>query len=92
MNKQEFVKGINKLEMAYNQKFTKEKLQLWYEKLCNMNDNKFIGRINDLIKTNKYLPNIAEILDCGSSKQYANYDQREYGSIYFDQLYANKGE
>lgn len=88
MNIEEFLKGIQKLELAYNQKFTKEKLNLWYQKLGNMNFKEYIARIEELIEINSYMPNIAEILN-KSKRQYTNYEQREYTDIDFDSLYAN---
>lgn len=88
MNKNEFLKGIEKLEFAYNQTFSKEKLVLWYEKLEGMDYQEYIDRIDSLIETNKFLPNIAEILNI-PKHNYANYDQRNYKDIDFESLYAN---
>lgn len=88
MNIEEFLKGITKLELAYNQKFSKEKLDLWYQKLRNMNYQEYISRIEELIEVDNYMPNIAEILN-KNKKQFLNYDQREYTDIDFSKLYAN---
>ena len=88
MNTEEFLKGITKLELAYNQKFSKDKLNLWYQKLKSMNYKEYISRIDELIEINNYMPNIAEILN-KNKRQYANYDQREYVDIDFSKLYAN---
>lgn len=88
MDKAEFSKGIKKLEFAYNQTFSTEKLLLWYEKLEGMDYQEYIDRIDELIEINKFLPNIAEILNI-PKHPYANYDQRSYKDIDFDSLYAN---
>ena len=88
MNTTEFLNGINKLELAYNQKFSKDKLNLWYQKLKDMDYQEYITRIDELIEVNSFLPNIAEILN-KPKFAYTNYDQRDYKDIDFDSLYAN---
>lgn len=87
MDKQEFVKGINKLELAYNQKFTAEKLRLWWNKLSEMEATKYLERIDRLIETNQYMPNVAEILD--KKKTLSNFEQRDYSNYDFSKLYKN---
>lgn len=89
MNKQEFYVGVQKLERAYNTKFDKEKLTDWFNALKDMDYETYINRIENLKKTNKFMPNIAEIRDENNKKQYVNYDQREYTDIDFSKLYAN---
>lgn len=92
MDKKQFLSGIEKLEMAYNQKFDTKKLVLWYSKLNSMPVDKFLKRIDELIPTKEYMPNIAEILDKKRiSSNYTNYEQRSYSDIDFNQFYANKG-
>lgn len=86
MDKKEFLEGIDKLEYAYNTKFENEKLKIWYDALKDMNFNTYITRIDKLIKTNKYLPNIAEISD---KKTDLGYEQRDYTGYDFNKLYAN---
>ena len=63
MNKQEFYEGIKKIDDAYNTKFERDKLSLWYSKLNEMEYQEYIDKIEELITTKKYIPNIAEILD-----------------------------
>lgn len=89
MNKQEFYEGIKKIEDAYNTKFERDKLSLWYSKLNEMEYQEYIDKIEELITTKKYIPNIAEILDKQTKCTYTNYDQRDYKDIDFDSLYAN---
>lgn len=90
MNKIEFMEGIHILQDNYNQKFSAEKLKLYYENLKNMNHKKYINKINELIKTNKFIPNIAEILD--KKQALSDFEQRDYSDFDFSTLYANKGE
>lgn len=87
MNKNEFKKGIEKLQMAYNQKFTVEKLQLWWNKLKNMETSRYLAQIDKLIATKEFMPNIAEILD--NKQIISNYEQRDYSNYDFYELYAN---
>lgn len=89
MNKQEFYEGIKKIEDAYNTKFERDKLSLWYSKLNEMEYQEYIDKIEELITTKKYIPNIAEILDKQPKFAYTNYDQRDYKDIDFESLYAN---
>jgi len=89
MDYKEFLKGINKIELAYNTKFNNEKLIFWYSKLKHMDPNQYLERIDKLISTNNYIPNIAEIIG-QTSRAFADYEQRELTNIDFDSLYANK--
>lgn len=89
MDKKQFLQGIEKIQLAYNVNFSSEKLKLWYDSLKNMSFEKYMGRVNELIKTNKYIPNIAEILDYTGNA----YEGRNYNSFDFNSLYCNfKGE
>lgn len=84
MDKKQFLQGIEKIQLAYNITFNSEKLKLWYENLKNMDYEKYINRVEELIKTSKYVPNIAEILN--NEKGYSG---RDYSNFNFDTLYAN---
>lgn len=90
MNKAEFMEGIHILQDNYNQKFSTEKLRLYYENLKEMKKETYINNINELIKTNKFMPNIAEILN--KKELLGNYDQRDYSDFDFSCLYANSEE
>lgn len=89
MDKPEFIQGIQKIELAYNTKFTREKLELWYSKLKKMDSRRYLEKIDKLISENKYIPNIAEII-AQDSRTFADYEQRELTNIDFNSLYANK--
>ena len=91
MDKKQFVEGINKLEMSYNQKFTIEKLKYWYEQLKEMDPSRYLKRINELTRVKQFMPNVAEILDKNCIA--TNYKQRDYSNTDLTFLYKNnKGE
>lgn len=89
MNKVEFMKGIHLLQDNYNQTFSKEKLNLFYEELKDMNSEIFLSNIKKIIKTSQFIPNIAQIREQKISKQYNNFEQRDYSDVDFDELFAN---
>lgn len=89
MNKNEFMEGIRILQRNYNQTFEKEKLRLFYENLKDMSKEVFLANVNKQIKTNPFMPNIAQLRG-ESSKELANFEQRSYSNIDFENLYANK--
>lgn len=90
LTKNDFMEGIHILQNNYNKKLTREQLILFYENLKDMNKNKYISNIQEIIKTNPFMPNIAQIRN-ETSKQYSNYEQRDYSDYDFSKLYANKG-
>ena len=61
MNKQEFAKGIKILELTYGQKFDTEKIDFWFRQLEDLSADKFYENIRKIVKTSKYMPNIAQI-------------------------------
>lgn len=90
MVKEEFIEGIKKIQNAYNTTFNVDKLQLWWNKLQFVDGKVFKEKVDKLIVTNKYIPSLAEIVDNEKpSIKYANYDQREYKDIDFNNFYAN---
>lgn len=90
MNKTEFMEGIHRLQNAYNVKFETEKLRFWYENLKDMSQEEYLKNIDFQIKTNQFMPNIAQVRNEQTTKYaYSNYEQRDYKNIDFDSLYAN---
>jgi len=87
MVKDEFIEGVKKIQNAYNTTFNVEKLQLWWNKLQFMDGKAYLDKVDKLIVTNKYLPNLAEIIDDSSLS--ANYDQRNYKDSDFEKFYIN---
>lgn len=90
MDKKEFGKGIRILELSYNQKFDENKLEFWYRQLKDMNADRYLKNIQELIKTNQFMPNIAQIRNEAPSKLYSNYEQRDYTDFDFSKIYANE--
>lgn len=89
MNKNDFMEGVHILQNNYNKKLSTEQLRLYYENLKDMDKERYISNIKEAIKSNSFMPNIAQIRN-ESSRAYADYEQRELTNIDFDSLYANK--
>ena len=68
MKKEDFIKGMTLLGVAYNKSFTEEEISIWYQMLGNNTEEDFSRAIQDLIKTETFLPSIAHI-----TKQIAKY-------------------
>ena len=64
MNKEEFLKGMTILGTAYDKEFTQEQVEVWYSFLKDYKLNDFILAIQELIKTEKFIPSIAHITEC----------------------------
>lgn len=88
MTKSEFMEGIYILQDNFNRKMTKTQLNLFYDNLKDIDKDKFIFNINQYIKSNSYMPTIAQIRN-EPRKQFANYEQRDYSNMDFSKLYAN---
>ena len=56
MNKQEFYKNIQKIETAYNKKFSKEELMLWFKEFMTTETSEFEKALNKTIKDIKFTP------------------------------------
>lgn len=89
MNKQEFAKGIKILELTYNQKFDEEKRDFWYRQLQDLEAQRYFDNIKQIIKSNAFMPNIAQIRN-ETSKGFADYRQRNYSEEFLNSLFANK--
>ena len=63
MSKEDFIEGITLLGSAYGKEFTKEQIEIWYSFLKDYSIEDFSIAIQDLIKTEKYLPSIAHITE-----------------------------
>lgn len=89
MNIDEFMEGIHIMQDNYHQKLSKEQLRLFYENLKDMPKDRYIENIKKHIKSNSFMPNIAQIRN-ESKRQFSNHEQREYADIDFNQFYANR--
>lgn len=61
MNKQDFYENIQKIETAYNKKFSKKELTLWYEEFKKVNIKEFEKAIDKTIKEVSFTPKIADV-------------------------------
>ena len=61
MNKQNFYENIQKIETAYNKKFSKKELILWYEEFKKVNIKEFEKAIDKTIREVTFIPKIADV-------------------------------
>ena len=61
MKKEDFIKALKVLSIAYNKEFDQEQAEIWYSFFANTNYEEFRTAVKNLVATNKYLPSIAEI-------------------------------
>ena len=61
MNKEQFVKAMTYLAIAYDKEFNQEQLNVWYEFFKNDDFNILKQAIKSIILKSKYLPSIAEL-------------------------------
>lgn len=61
MDKQEFVKILEKLEVAFNKKFTQKEYMVWYEEFKNVNVEEFENAINKTVRELSFTPKIADV-------------------------------
>ena len=61
MQKEEFKKEIQKIQTAYNKKFTKEELQLWFKEFITTDIKEFRRAVDKTIQEGKFTPKIADI-------------------------------
>ena len=90
MSIDDFMEGVHILQNNYNQKFSKDKLRLFYENLKDMPKDKYLTNIKDIVKTSQFIPSIAQIRNDAPSKVCSNYEQRDYSNYDLSKLYANE--
>jgi hypothetical protein len=61
MNISEFSKEIKKIETAYNKEFNKDETIMWFQEFQNISAKEFGKAVDQIIKTNKFIPKIADI-------------------------------
>lgn len=89
MTKDEFKQGIYIIQQNYNTRFEQDKLRLYFENLKDITFDVYMCNIEKHIKTNSFIPNIAQLRGIEQRKQFGNYEQRDYDKIDFNQFYAN---
>lgn len=61
MNKEQFLKGITFLTIAYNKEFTEEQVSVWYEFFKDENYDNFRAAVKRIIPKKQFIPSIAEL-------------------------------
>ena len=75
MDIMEFTKAIKMLSIAYNKDFDEDAVKIWYVNFKDIRIDIFMNTIKNVIKKNKFMPSIAELLDeCEKSKTQKKYE------------------
>lgn len=82
MNKRDFYKNMQKLEIAYIKKFDKEELTLWFNEFKDVDINKFENAINEHLKANRFAPRIADIWDRIGERPMTHFTEDPYAYLY----------
>lgn len=61
MTKEEFLKGITFLTIAYNKEFTEEQVSVWYEFFKDEDFEAFRKAVKRIIPQKQFMPSIAEL-------------------------------
>lgn len=71
----DFTIAIKKLSLCYSKNFDEETTKLWYEYFKDINKDIFNNCIDKIIKENKFLPSVADILkECDEQKGQTRYN------------------
>ena len=82
MNISEFSKEIKKIETAYNKEFNKDETIMWFQEFQNISAEEFGKAVDQIIKTNKFTPKIADIKAKISENTYRYYSEDPYRHLY----------
>lgn len=82
MNKEQFKKEILKIQVAYNKIFNQEEMRLWFQEFQNIPIEEFEKAIDQIIKTNKFTPKIADIKAKISENTYRYYSEDPRRNLY----------
>jgi len=61
MKKEQFVKGITFLAIAYNKEMTQEQIEVWYDFFKNDDYEAFRSAVKRIIPKKQFMPSIAEL-------------------------------
>lgn len=61
MNKEQFVKAMTFLAIAYNKEFTEEQIAIWYDFFKDDNYDNFKNAIKRIIVKQQFLPSVADL-------------------------------
>lgn len=86
MSKEDFLKVITRLGMAYNKNFDNSTMALWYDYLKDCDYEILKATVKRVILNNKYMPSIAELKEeyaIENSNKYLITLNKMYNSGYF---------
>ena len=82
MNKEEFVKRLKYLGVAFNHNFTEEEASVYYDFMKGYSLNVFNNSIKQAIEESKFLPKISDLKTyCDQNKEKVKYDILETMNI-----------
>lgn len=91
MNVIDFTKIMKILSASYGKDFDEETLQIWYMQFKDIKKDIFYKSINKIIRNNKFMPSIAEILEeCEKEKDKIKFDILE--KMRLDNYFKNELE
>ncbi len=82
MNKEQFKKEILKIQVTYNKIFNQEEMRLWFQEFQNISVEEFEKAVDQIIKTNKFIPKIADIKAKISENTYRYYSEDPRRNLY----------
>jgi hypothetical protein len=82
MNKEDFKRQLGKIQIAYNKKFTQEEARMWFQEFQNISAKEFGKTVDQIIKTNKFTPKIADIKAKISENTYRYYSEDPRRNLY----------
>lgn len=79
MERNQFVKAMTYLGMAYGKSFTQEEVELYYDFLKEYQYESLVAAIKKFVKKSKYVPKINELIEeCEKTKITKQFDVVEY--------------
>jgi hypothetical protein len=63
MTAEEFIKIMKILSLSYSKDFDEDTIKVWYMQFKNIEIEIFKKAINEIIRRNKFMPSIAELLE-----------------------------
>ena len=82
MVKEDFKRQLGKIQVAYNKKFTQEEARMWFQEFRNISAEEFGKAVDQIIKTNKFTPKIADIKAKISENTYRYYSEDPRKNLY----------
>lgn len=79
MTKEELLKGLTYLGMAYGKEYSKVECEQHYDFLKEYSYETFVTAVKNIIKTSTFIPKISDLINaCESAKSITRFDVLEY--------------